>query len=388
MTVQPHSWQVIPRDGFPRNSRFPDGTVENILEGKWIKNEADAMSLGSWVYPVDGALPDYVDNFTQFWNYNAENANSNDLWAPVAAWNPEDGKTYMILDRTPGVDDLHSVVFQTYDALNHAYLHQPLPDKSEGTNFGNPHVYGRWALDVGRQKVYRPLAGDTEPLWVFDIATQTWTNEGSFGHSELGGGTSPIAMHEALGELLGMDGSGDIYAWNPDTDTVRLIGTTQNFTTGQHGQAHYNWVRKEWCIALGNSGKDESPEKAYMAIVDENENITETTIPAGASVTDDGRIESSTGFVFHDPISGHYLAYEQDRDGDREIWEYDPDTDQWAVSISIRNTDDDFPGFNGHLIVPIPEAGVILWLHRNNVLDGSNQTWGQHQRLYKHNAVL
>lgn len=352
--------------GQPNPPPASSAATPTDFSDSWLARQAAAMAPGDWHFPVDGSLPDYVSGIGEFWTYQTVNSNSNDFWAPVSVWNPEDARTYSILDRTSGNNRQHSVVFFSYDALTHSFRHNPLPGRSAGPDFGNAHVYGRWALDVGRQKLYRPVVDQGSPWWVFDIESRSWTRAGTVPFSGLGGGTSPIAMHEALGELLGMDDAGVITAWNPDTGKTRRIGRNPA-QKGSHAQALYNPVRREWAIAYGNGG-------SVATLVTADEQVIPVKIPD--AVREGG---SATSFFFYDPITGNYLTIEHNR---RQIWEYDPDRNEWAMALDLRNAGPNFPPYHGYVITPIPEAGVILWLHR------SSSSGNRHQRLYKHESVF
>jgi hypothetical protein len=295
------------------------------------------------------------------WNFQMLHTNSSDFWAPVSVWNPAEKRTYNFLDRTPNNNTQESVNIFGYDAATHSYVQDPRVDLAG--KFGAPHVYGRWVLDIGRQKIYRPWRS----LWVYDIPTKAWAVQS--------GATCPLgldgyAMHEELGEVLAITAARNVVAWNPDTNVLRTLGPCGR--VGRHSHAHYNPIRKEWFSSFGDTGRG-------LTIVDRNSNISTRVIPTTVGGLTVGGT-SSGSFSFYDPISGNYLLYT--RGTTRYLWEYSPDLDEWRLALTLSGTPANWPTYDGHLIAPIPEAGVIMWLHRSTVSSG------KHQRLYKHASVF
>lgn len=354
MTIVAHSFEIAKRLGQGRDSRKP-ARVPPFSE-TWLAQTAASMT-GSFHWPIDASLPSGRDSFGAVWNYRMANNNSSDSWSPVAVWNPVDQRVYGFLDRTAGADTIESTNLLGYDAKSHAWINYPIVNLSG--KWGLPHVYGRWALDVGRQKIYRNLTD----LWVFDIASETWEKSSAQNHLTYMG----VAMHEDFGEMMGIDQSGNILAWNPDTDVRRTVGTTPR--VGRHSHSHYNPIRHEWFSAWGDTGRT-------FTIVDRFGNIT--SLDFHSKETMGG--SSSGSFPFYDPLSGNYLIYH--RTPTRTVWELAPDFSDWLPAITISDTPDNFPTYHGHLIAPIPDSGVVMWLHRSTV------SGGKHQRLYKHGSVF
>ncbi|MEA3639827.1 MAG: hypothetical protein VBE63_07770 [Lamprobacter sp.] len=320
-----------------------------------LQSQAEQLPSGGYWSPLG------PETFGGVWTHNSYKNNSNDFWNPVAVWNPVQQRMYGVLDRTAGPHTQESVVILYYDAPTDSWGNVEVPDL--GGEFGSPHVYGRWAFDIRRQKLYRrTTAGD---VWVLDLATHEWTNTGPRNSTWRDG----IAMHEGTGELIHMDGDGFVYGWNPDTDQVRTIGRNPH-ATDRHSHGHYNPVRNEVCIAFGNGGD--------MLTLVSADNVLGVTVPEEVR----GRAGSATTFSFYDPLTGHYLIYATGSDGPRELWEYDPDTDRWAMALDVGRSDFAWPRYHGHLIAPVPELEVIIWLHRSD--HGNNR----HRGIYKHESVL
>lgn len=322
------------------------------LEGSWLLDTAEAMETGFYA-PVDAALPDGYANFGDLMFARMQNTNSADFWAPVAVWNPVRQQALFVLDRTPGADSEDSVNIFGYDAASHSWFLYPLPADTGG-EFGAPHVYGRWALDIERQRLYRPYNGQ---LWVLDIDIGEWLEPRPF--ANFGPGTGGVAVHEATGEMLAMNNDGRVLAWDPETDVIRTVGQDPT-NSGHHAHAVYNPLRREVAFAFGGG--------AVMTLVGAQGQVRSVPIPAEARAGG-----SATSFLFWDPGSGDWIIYEHER---KQVWEYDGDT--WRMAYDV-GANDPWPPFHGYLICPIPEAGVIMWLHRSDF--GGD---GRHQRLYKH----
>lgn len=364
MTVQSHIWQIIPRDGMPRNSRYPNGTTtldpNQTLDGTVLKTITDGMNPGEFFYLEGGANdPALPDGYTSYQGVQMSGTknDSSDFWGTVAVWVPSLTRVYQILDRTPGTDAEHSVALSGYDAQSHAWVRNTVPDRSN-QSFGAPHIYNHWAVDPDRLKKYRP---DGTTLWVYDMQTDQWSQEAWSGWAV--GRTNAIAYHDNLGEMLGLDGDGVVIAWDPDADSTRQLGSNAN-DTGRHAVAVYNRVRNEALFAGGDN-------VAHLTLVASDGTVTSGSTPT--SVYNGDSSPHSRLFLTYDPLSGNYLMFYETT---RELWEYDADADQWQLALSLSGTGDDYPGFHGYLMAAIPEAGVIMWNHRSS------------PRLYKHATVL
>ncbi len=342
-----------------------DGTLlqeaaASLDPGEWYTDFHEGASYLAWLSDEQVYSSEVISSVGGLMSWDNAAHNSSDFWAPIGAWDPVGKRAYWITDRTSGGQTTECVALISYDPGTHTFFR--LPRVEDGGNWGSPHVYGRWALDVGRQKIYRRQGtdGGSVPggtLWIFDIATEQWESQGY---------TVPwgdaIAMHEELGELIYMDSSGNIRAWNPDNNTTRDIGVRDGVTS-RHAHAHYNWVRKEWCMAFGDSGNQ-------MTLVDENSNIQEVTIPEEVR----GGGTSSTSTMFYDPISGNYLyTHRRDTESKDQIWEYDPDTDTWLGPVMPPN----WAPYHGYIPAPITDLNVVMFIHRD-----------RGARLYKHSSLF
>lgn len=350
------------------SSRDPDGDGVDeapaaTLDGTWLKTTADALNPGEWHYGVDASLPNGFTGFAGLINAGSEAAgatkSSNIYWGPIALWSSTDTKSYMIADRTSGPSTLHAVSFFGYDAQNHAWVQYPVVDRSD-TDFGSPHVYGRWALDTSRQNFYRMAGGG----YSFDMSTDVWTETGDLSAWDSNGRMS--SYFPEIDRVVVMNGDGEIIQWNPDTGTTSTL-TTNSIpalaTAGNnHGHSVYNETRQE--VAFFSN-----VENGQIGLLDSSGVLTEgATFPYTNQ-----QAKFSTTFLFYDPISGHYLVFLRD---DKELWEYDAATDQWALALSLEGTAAEWPTYNGMLITVIQELNTIMWLHKSE------------QRLYKHSAVI
>ena len=343
-------------DPEPEPTQSPERPpASGSLEGTELQQKASDLAPGEWAWPLG------ADTFSGIWTHNTYANNSNDFWMPVAVWNPVQARMYGILDRTAGAHPEESVVILYYDAATDTWGNVEVPDL--GGRFGSPHVYGRWAFDIGRQKLYRRTQGD---VWELDLATHQWTNTGPRNSAWSDG----IAMHEGTGELMYMDRQGVVYGWNPDNNEVREIG--QNPAANErHSHGHYNTIRNEVCFSFGDGGNT-------LTLVSADGTVRAVDVPPEVR----GGAGSATTFTFHDPISGNYLVYTSGARGTRKMWEFDPDGDQWKMAFDFLESDVRWPPYHGHLIAPVPELGVILWLHRST--HGDNR----HQRIYRHKSAF
>jgi hypothetical protein len=260
---------------------YPSGS----LAGSKLAADAERIVPGTWASGLGAA------SFNGVWTRNTLNNNSSDFWAPVAVWNPAQARMYGVLDRTANGNTVESVVLPYYDAASDAWGNAPVPQLNG--KFGSPHVYGRWAIDIRRQKMYRRTQGD---VWELDLLSHVWTNTGPR-NSAWGEG---IAMHEGTGELMYMNSSGRVMAWNPDNNFVREIGINPA-ATDRHSHGHYNATRNEVCFSFGDGGD-------VMTLVSASGIVRAVQVPAEVR---EGQ-KTSCIFTFYDPVSGHYLVYHTD----------------------------------------------------------------------------
>jgi len=325
------------------------------LSGTELQRKFSALAHGEWATALGS------ESFAGVWSYKAYRSSQSDFWNPVAVWNPAQSRMYGVLDRTSGAHTEESTVILYYDAPGDYWGNVEIPQL--GGDFGSPHVYGRWAFDIGRQKLYRRAQGN---VWVLDLASHDWQNTGPR-NSQWGDG---IAMHEGTGDLMYMDDAGTVYGWDPDTDAVRTIGSNPS-ATRRHSHGHYNATRNEVCFAFGDGGD-------VLTLVSEQGEVRAVNVPPEVR----SGAKAAETFTFYDPVTGNYLVYTAGATGSRKLWEFDPEGDRWAMALDVGASDMAFPGYNGHLIAPVPELDGIIWLHRD---DRSNN---KHQRFYKHASVL
>lgn len=165
--------------------------------------------------------------------------------------------------------------------------------------------------------------------------------------------------------MLQMTASGTVIAWNPDDGSVTTLSGAHPTQVGRHSHAIYNPIRDEVLFFSGDT------REAVSIVGADGVVMAQENAPAAMF---DGKSQA-TMFEFYDPVTGNYLTYSQ---SGRWIYEFNPDAvgTKWALARTLAGTPNSGPTYHGWMICPIPEAGVILWQHRQLV------------RLYKHQGVL
>lgn len=351
MTIVSHSFDITNIIGVGRNSRLPSGVPS--IDGSALKIAADAMAPGEFIdyAPI---LPDGSATYGNIiFRGMTLNNNSADFWGTHSEWDSIQKKVYSVWDRTAGGDVVSSTNMWVYNAITDTW---ELPSIDFPRAVSTPHTYSRWALARNRRKVYRPQNG----LWAYDIGSDTWSQLTTW--FTFGGGEHGVAFHEGIDKLLTMNTSGQVQQLDVDTFTVSNLGSPHPTQSGRHCHVIYNPIRGEVAFVSGDQKLNLTLVQADGTVVPQDD------IPAEVL----GSASQSTLFEFYDPITGNYLFYEQNT---RKIYEFNPDTNQWAMAKDLT-VNDRWPPYHGFHICPIPEAGIIFWQHR------------QGMRLYKHNGVL
>ena len=288
---------------------------------------------------LNASLPEGFASFAGFHTHNTRI--DPDTWNARGQWDPLRQRTFFFGDR-------HASVFHTYFAASHAWAHNAL-DETIPTA---PHQYGGVALDAQRGHFYRKAGG---ALYRYVIDEDRWEVASA---SVPVGGTSAIDFHEGLDAVVGV--------WNYTLFRFKEGGwSTINsaFHRGHHTNVLYNRVRGDMIIVGGNH------TPSTVALLD-----------AGGSL----RLMQEAPFDFtaqhhilsYDPQSGNYLVMHRK---DYTIWEYSPGLDEWRLARDWRADAGDpwpFGPYFGHLLVPVDELGVILWIHRNG------------PRVYRHQSAF
>ena len=340
---------------------------EHPLAGTVLKKLADGMEPGTFLRlhggPHDPALPEGFDSYSRV-QMKGTFHSSAELWAPVAEWCPLVRRVYQVLDRTGGPLDYDRTAISGYDAASHAWIRHNLhPESGERKILGGPHVYGGWAVASRHGKLYRPR-GNT--MWEYDLREETWSSREFPGFGVPG--QTPVVFHADLDRLVCISRNGEVRAWDPVENTVETLPGGNPAQSGRHGQAVYNATRREVMFWAGDRVGDHA--RRQITLVQSNRTVVVKN-PTPENIYEKGR--NSELFLSYDPVSGNYLTFELRT---KELWEYNPDLDEWRFAIELRRGDDRFPPYHGHLMTPIPEAGIIMWNHRAS------------PRLYKHQSVF
>lgn len=340
---------------------IPAQAEEHPLAGTTLKQLADGMEPGTFLRlqggPNDPTLPEGFGSYGQV-QMTGTFHSSADMWAPIAVWSPLTRRVYQVLDRTGGPLTYDRTAISGYDAATHSWIRHKLhPDSKEKKILGAPHVYGGWALDNRRGKLYRPVRG---VMWEYDLREETWSSR-EIPSLGVAGQASKVFHHE-LDRMLTMTSKGEVRAWNPEANTVETLPGGNPAQSGRHGLSVYNAVRREVMFWSGDGGRE------ITLVGADGVGVAKTR--AADSVNEGAR--NSSMFLSYDPLSGNYLSF-----GGHVLWEYSPDRDEWRLALDLRKGQPNrFPPYHGHLMTPIPELGIIMWNHQAS------------PRLYKHKSVF
>ena len=286
---------------------------------------------------LGGTLPSGFSSFQAFHNHGT--GSEPDTWNTRAQWDPVHRRTYFFGDR-------NAIVFHSYIAQTHEWRHNAVA----GSIPHDHHQYGGVAFDRHQQHFYRKSGG---LLHLFIPASEHWK---LITDDLPAGGTSPMEYHEGLRALLIL-GNHDLYQF--DGSGWRTIAQVDNH--GHHANMIYNRTRRELIIVGGNRSRrtvtlmDERGQKFRMA-----------------DAPFDWRAQHHV--LSYDPRSGNYLVLHR---RERVLWEYSPAHDQWLIARQWPEPHDwPFGNFYGHVLIPVDEFGVIVWLHRSGPM------------VYRHKSVF
>jgi hypothetical protein len=330
------------------------------LEGTVLKKLADGMQPGRFLRleqgPNDPAFPEGFKTYSEIQQRGTFHSSA-DAWAPVAEWCPRTRRVYQVLDRTGNTVKYDRTAISGYDAATHTWIRHKLhPESAERKILGGAHVYRGWAVASSQGKLYRPVKN---LMWEYDLVKETWESREFPGFSAPG--QAAKVYHPELRRLLCLNVKGEALAWDPVANTLEILPGSNPAHSGRHASAVYNAVRREVMFYAGDNGRE-------ITLIGTNRQVTAKTRMPDTLKQDVG---SSSVFLAYDPISGNYLSFEN-----RKLFEFHPDLDEWRLALDLSKGEDSFPGYHGHLMTPIPEAGVIMWNHR------------QSPRLYKHRSVF
>ena len=267
-----------------------------------------------------------------------------DTWTDSAQWDSLRKKVFFQGLR-------QSNRFLVYDALADIWHELDLDVPNAPPRFERyGHLYGRTALDAKRGHFYR-LVGKT--LHRFHIDTAKWER---FGETPLAGYIS-IDWHEGLDLLIGLH-ENEVHGFR-DGHWYRL-GTSN--VHGYHSSAKFNPKRNEMLFIGGNHSRRSA------SILDGQGRIQAAPeVPFEFSISRDN--------LTYDPESGHFLVLRQNH---RELWEFEPDSGQWQLAMTMDDEEHTWP-FSRHggvVPVPIEELGIILWLNDSG------------PQIYRHRKVI
>ncbi|WP_019023434.1 MULTISPECIES: hypothetical protein [unclassified Thioalkalivibrio] len=283
--------------------------------------------------PLDAGLP---EGFQRYHDFLRAYSIDPDTWNDSAHWHPERRQAFMFGDRgsTP--------VFITYSEDQHEWRYL----SAEGPP-PFAHVYGGVALDPERGHYYKISAGRSQrTLHRYSIAEDRW-ELATRSLPGPGGGwehTDPIEWHDALDQL--------IYIRENQVYGLRDGRWTEHgkvAVDGYHSSAQYNRVRDEMLFIGGNKSRNK------VSLLDANGAVRDLgDAPFVFGIMN--------GSLTYDPQTGNYLVLRAGRT--RELWELDPDKDEWRKAADWGGQRWPFDRYGGIVPVPIDDFGVILWLNQ------------------------
>ena len=274
------------------------------------------------------------DEFQTYYDFLRSETYDPDTWNDSAHW---DSRRQLVLQ----YGDRRVPTLMIYSADSHTWRHASMKDSPPWTH----HVYGGVALDPERGHYYRKRRLD---LYRYVIDEDRWefvTDDVPDPPGVGRGHTDPIEWHEALGHLIFIRDH-HIYGFVDG----RWEDHGRMDVHGYHSSAQYNRTRKEMLFMGGN----ESPTR--VSILDAKgviHNLGDMPFKQAMSKTS----------LTYDPVSGNYLVL---RMGEvRELWELDPEQDQWKlVSDWKKKGDWPFDRWGGVVPVPVDDLGIIIWLNQ------------------------
>ena len=308
------------------------------LEATALGHAASRTAPGG-VTALEASLPEDFASFARFHTHNTRS--DPDTWNARGQWDPLRQRSFFFGER-------HASVFHSYRAAGHAWAHNALDEMIPTA----PHQYGGVALDAQRGHFYRKAEG---ALYRYVIDEDRWEMASA---SIPVGGTSAIDFHEGLDAVIGVS----------DYTLFRFkdgVWSTLNsaFHRGHHTNMLYNRVRGDMIIVGGN----DTPNTVAIVGADGSVQVMREA-PFSFSAQHHS--------LSYDPQTGNYLVLHRK---DYTIWEYSPDRDEWRLARDWGAEEVDpwpFGPYFGHILIPVDELGVILWIHRNG------------PRVYRHQSAF
>jgi len=252
-----------------------------------------------------------------------------DTWTDSAHWDPKRRRSFFLGQRI-------FKKFISYDAAANAWAElgwagePPSPQTAE---YG--HTYGRTALDWKRGHYYRLAGGGLMHRYLIDEARWEEIAAVPFG------GYISMEWHYGLDMLVAVARSHKVFGFRDGN--WKLLG--KGSVEGYHSVAQYNPVRRDMMAAGGNNSL------RSVDIIDADGAIhVKRDAPFDIAIKNDS--------LSYDPQSGNYLML---RLKQRELYEYDPDRDEWRLAAHWGASDWPFGNFYSAVPIEIDELGVILW---------------------------
>ena len=301
--------------------------TEPALSETHLASVAEDTISGEFT-PLNGTRPPEFDSFAEFHTHGT--AADPDTWNARGQWDPKRKRTFFFGDR-------HRNVFHSYDAVENRWHHNALAEEIPTAG----HQWGTVGLDVDQGYFYRAAQ---RRLFRYRIDEDRWELASD---SYPGQHFSPMEFHEGLGRLLAL-GDEQLYAfrggeWQPEARVRHR---------SQHANMIYNRAREEMLIVGGRRSE---------------RRVSLLTADGQLHEMDDLPFNWATQHhcIGYDPESGNYLALHRKT---YQLWEYDPSRDTWRKAADWKEENQEewrFGSFFGHVLIPIDELGVILWMHRS-----------------------
>lgn len=320
------------------------GASSAMLEDTVIGKLAARIIPGEFAV-LESSLPVGVSQFSEMVRVKVDEGRylETDSWTDSAHWDPKRHKTFFLGQRA-------FKKFISYDAATNAWSELGWAGEHPPLTRENGHTYGRTALDWKRGHYYRAAGKGKMHRYVIDQAR--W--------EEITGvpitGYISMEWHYGIDSLVAVTHGYKVYGYRNGSWTEMGVSAVH----GYHSVAQFNPVRNDMLVAGGNHSLRK------VDIIDAN-----GAIQPRRDAPFDIAIKSHS--LTYDPVSGNYLML---RRRERELYEYQPDLDEWRLAEKWGSSDWPFGRYGLQVPIPIEELGVILW------------QYGPGPMLYRHRSAF
>lgn len=279
---------------------------------------------------LETGLPPGISRLSELFRVRIDDGRmmSIDGWTDSAHWDPKRKRTFFI-----GMRKYKK--FISYDAINNQWEElgwdgEP-PPKFE--KYG--HVYGRTAIDWKRGHYYWLSLDNVLNRYLID--EKRWE---AIRDVPIGGYIS-MEWHESLDMLIAIPRGHEVKAYR-DGKTLTLGKAAVD---GYHSLGRYNRTRGDMLFGGGNKSSQKISSISKDGSIRDHHDAPFPFTIGNSSLT-------------YDPVSGNYLLL---RAKERELYEYDPDREEWRLAGDWSAGGWPFGAYGFYTPIVIDELGVIFW---------------------------